>query len=79
MSAPTARLPHGYVSKLFDNEPALRDQLVAAGRRGDIVAIDQITDQLVVAGMVRRREDQSRFSSRAAAAAAAAAERHHAR
>lgn len=73
------RLPNGYVSTLFNHEPALRDQLVAAGRRGDIVAIDQITDQLAVAGLVRRRDDQSRFSSRAAAAAAAAAERHHAR
>lgn len=56
----------GYVSTLFASEPALRDQLVAAGLRRDTAEIDLVTDQLAVLGLVRLRSDGSRFKSKSA-------------
>ena len=41
--------------------PDIRNALIAAGMRGDLMMIDQITDLLADAGEVRPRSDFSLF------------------
>ena len=51
------------VSRAIVADDDLRARLVAAGQRGDSAEITRITDQLAKAGVIRARNDGSKFNS----------------
>lgn len=56
--------PRGEVAQLY--HPDIRDALVQAAARGDLQAIDRVTDKLADQGLVRKRSDGSRYQSKEA-------------
>lgn len=54
-------IPTDYVASLYASEPELLARLVIAGRSRDDATITRITDELANLGLVRHRDDTSRF------------------